>query len=287
MVYTDGSCNGAHDDRRAGYGVYWGPNHPWNVSERLEGEQTNNRAEIELPINSPSRRKSSKSSEVCLDSEHRTVHFNQMVNEDHLSSSNLSTTISSNPHPLHVARKVSFSDLPLVINVEERQLDGLHQSCITTEDKVIYGEDDDSGHHIEVRLLNRDIDEMPTLPSELKNKPVFEIKLGMLKQATVYRTEFTIPDDLKSGELEILRTVTEMDAKGQGTPLLRSGIHRITENQDYIDSDDYTEWPGYVNTEDDDDQEEESCGVEKAKTTLVATENIDANQGDDNDDESP
>lgn len=134
-----------------------------------------------------------------------------MVNEDHLSSSNLSTTISSNPHPLHVARKVSFSDLPLVINVEERQLDGLHQSCITTEDKVIYGEDDDSGHHIEVRLLNRDIDEMPTLPSELKNKPVFEIKLGMLKQATVYRTEFTIPDDLKSGELEILRTVTEMD----------------------------------------------------------------------------
>uniref|UniRef100_A0A095B2Q8 Phosphoglucomutase-1 n=1 Tax=Schistosoma haematobium TaxID=6185 RepID=A0A095B2Q8_SCHHA len=252
-----------------------------------------------LPINSPSRRKSSKSSEVCLDSEHRTVHFNQMVNEDHLSSSNLSTTISSNLHPLHVARKVSFSDLPLVI--------------ITTEDKVIYGEDDDSGHHIEVRLLNRDIDEMPTLPSELKNKPVFEIKLGMLKQATVYRTEFTIPDDLKSGELEILRTVTEMDghvgvpvnvgasfnllscepipspghAKGQGTPLLRSGIHRITENQDYIDSDDYTEWPGYVNTEDDDDQEEESCGVQKAKTTLVATENIDANQGDDNDDESP
>ncbi|VDP28698.1 unnamed protein product [Schistosoma margrebowiei] len=78
-----------------------------------------------------------------------------------------------------------------------------------------------------------------------------------------------------------------IQAKGQGTPLLRSGIHRITENQDYIDSDDYTEWPGYVNTEDDDDQEEESYGVEKAKTTLVATENIDANQGDDNDDESP
>ncbi|CAH8539738.1 unnamed protein product [Schistosoma margrebowiei] len=50
MVYTDGSCNGAHDDRRAGYGVYWGPNHPWNVSERLEGEQTNNRAEIEAVI---------------------------------------------------------------------------------------------------------------------------------------------------------------------------------------------------------------------------------------------
>ncbi|CAH8494753.1 unnamed protein product, partial [Schistosoma turkestanicum] len=50
MVYTDGSCKGALDDRHAGYGVYWGPSHPWNVSERLEGEQTNNRAEIEAVI---------------------------------------------------------------------------------------------------------------------------------------------------------------------------------------------------------------------------------------------
>ncbi|KAH8875461.1 Ribonuclease H1 [Schistosoma japonicum] len=49
MVYTDGSCKGALDDRHAGYGVYWGPSHP-NVSERLEGEQTNNRAEIEAVI---------------------------------------------------------------------------------------------------------------------------------------------------------------------------------------------------------------------------------------------
>ncbi|CAH8846922.1 unnamed protein product [Trichobilharzia szidati] len=50
MVYTDGSCKGPTDNRHAGYGVYWGPDHPWNVSERLEGEQTNNRAEIEAVI---------------------------------------------------------------------------------------------------------------------------------------------------------------------------------------------------------------------------------------------
>ncbi|VDQ05986.1 unnamed protein product [Trichobilharzia regenti] len=29
MVYTDGSCKGPTDNRHAGYGVYWGPDHPW------------------------------------------------------------------------------------------------------------------------------------------------------------------------------------------------------------------------------------------------------------------
>ncbi|KAM8954218.1 ribonuclease H1-like isoform 2-T2 [Pelodytes ibericus] len=46
-VYTDGSCSrngqyGAH----GGIGVYWGPENPMNVSERLEGRQTNQRAEL-------------------------------------------------------------------------------------------------------------------------------------------------------------------------------------------------------------------------------------------------
>ncbi|XP_053315855.1 ribonuclease H1 [Spea bombifrons] len=47
-VYTDGCCsrNGQHG-ARGGIGVYWGPNHSLNVSERLEGRQTNQRAEIE------------------------------------------------------------------------------------------------------------------------------------------------------------------------------------------------------------------------------------------------
>ncbi|KAM4043192.1 ribonuclease H1-like isoform 1-T3 [Anomaloglossus baeobatrachus] len=48
VVYTDGccSCNG-RVKARAGIGVYWGPNHPLNVAERLEGRQTNQRAEIQ------------------------------------------------------------------------------------------------------------------------------------------------------------------------------------------------------------------------------------------------
>lgn len=48
VVYTDGCCsrNGA-SSARAGIGVYWGPHHPLNVAERLEGRQTNQRAEIQ------------------------------------------------------------------------------------------------------------------------------------------------------------------------------------------------------------------------------------------------
>uniref|UniRef100_A0A6J0STD7 Ribonuclease H1 n=2 Tax=Pogona vitticeps TaxID=103695 RepID=A0A6J0STD7_9SAUR len=47
VVYTDGCCssNGRHK-ARAGMGVYWGPGHPLNTSERIPGRQTNQRAEI-------------------------------------------------------------------------------------------------------------------------------------------------------------------------------------------------------------------------------------------------
>ncbi|XP_071964612.1 ribonuclease H1-like [Antedon mediterranea] len=47
VVYTDGSCtkNGMAG-ARAGVGVYWGPDHPWNVSEKLYGPPTNQRAEL-------------------------------------------------------------------------------------------------------------------------------------------------------------------------------------------------------------------------------------------------
>ncbi|XP_071372703.1 ribonuclease H1 isoform X3 [Centroberyx affinis] len=48
VVYTDGCCS-ANGQRgaRAGIGVYWGRNHPLNVADRLEGRQTNQRAEIQ------------------------------------------------------------------------------------------------------------------------------------------------------------------------------------------------------------------------------------------------
>ncbi|NP_001272732.2 ribonuclease H1 [Taeniopygia guttata] len=47
VVYTDGCCTSNGRSRaRAGIGVYWGPGHPLNTSERLPGRQTNQRAEI-------------------------------------------------------------------------------------------------------------------------------------------------------------------------------------------------------------------------------------------------
>lgn len=52
-VYTDGACShngGINGTARAAIGVYWGPNHPMNVSERLAGRQTNNRAEIHAAV---------------------------------------------------------------------------------------------------------------------------------------------------------------------------------------------------------------------------------------------
>lgn len=48
VVYTDGCCSANGRKRaRAGIGVYWGCNHPLNVAERLQGRQTNQRAEIQ------------------------------------------------------------------------------------------------------------------------------------------------------------------------------------------------------------------------------------------------
>ena len=38
VVYTDGACEGnGKAGARAGIGVYWGPDHPWNVSEPVRG----------------------------------------------------------------------------------------------------------------------------------------------------------------------------------------------------------------------------------------------------------
>ena len=46
-VYTDGACvHNGRPNAKAGVGVYFGKNDPRNVSERLVGEQTNNRAEL-------------------------------------------------------------------------------------------------------------------------------------------------------------------------------------------------------------------------------------------------
>ncbi|KAF6039244.1 RNASEH1 [Bugula neritina] len=48
VVYTDGACfNNGKSNAQAGIGVWWGPNDKRNLSRRLPGRQTNNRAEIQ------------------------------------------------------------------------------------------------------------------------------------------------------------------------------------------------------------------------------------------------
>lgn len=52
-VYTDGACShngGINGTPKAAIGVYWGLNHPMNISERIPGRQTNNRAEIHAAV---------------------------------------------------------------------------------------------------------------------------------------------------------------------------------------------------------------------------------------------
>jgi len=50
-VYTDGACiNNGKADAIAGIGIYFGDNDSRNVSERIEGKQTNNTAELKAII---------------------------------------------------------------------------------------------------------------------------------------------------------------------------------------------------------------------------------------------
>jgi ribonuclease HI len=46
-VYTDGACsNNGKKDASAGIGIYFGENDPRNISEKIDGKQTNNTAEL-------------------------------------------------------------------------------------------------------------------------------------------------------------------------------------------------------------------------------------------------
>ena len=47
VVFTDGACSeNGKPEARAGFGVWWGPDHEWNISKRVSGSQTNQRAEV-------------------------------------------------------------------------------------------------------------------------------------------------------------------------------------------------------------------------------------------------
>ena len=47
IVYTDGACSkNGKEGAKAGYGIYFGRDDSRNVSKRIKGKQTNNRAEL-------------------------------------------------------------------------------------------------------------------------------------------------------------------------------------------------------------------------------------------------
>lgn len=66
-IYTDGACcSNGKNGAKAGIGVYWGPNHPLNVSERLPGRQTNNRAEIHAAVRALNQAKENGFNDVII-----------------------------------------------------------------------------------------------------------------------------------------------------------------------------------------------------------------------------
>ena len=50
-IYTDGACTkNGFKNAKAGIGIYFGENDPRNISQRIEGKQTNNTAELSAII---------------------------------------------------------------------------------------------------------------------------------------------------------------------------------------------------------------------------------------------
>ncbi|VDP79688.1 unnamed protein product [Echinostoma caproni] len=250
-------------------------------------------------------------------------------------SSSPSDTMNCPSRPI---RKVSFSDVVVTSSRMEKEPSVQptvaessfeHVTLVTRRSESSV---DGMAHRIQVRQVeSHDEDVMKDCPLVTSQLPIFEVKLGMLKQATLYRMEFTVPDALPPGEVELLRFTIDApgclsvpvnvgatidllscDAlesepghrlvlkvsttrqsrvnelftmrlverpeqavhlilhglslgRGQGTPFLRAGIHRIAENSDYEESDEFTEWPGFVNQDDEDDDDE--TGGKLAKDT--------------------
>ena len=77
-VYIDGSCvgNGANN-AKAGIGLFWGDNHPWNISKSLNQEDgeilTNNKAELRAAIRAVEIAREHKLSDLVINSDSKYV----------------------------------------------------------------------------------------------------------------------------------------------------------------------------------------------------------------------
>lgn len=74
-IYTDGSCvNNGKSNAKAGIGIFFGFDDPRNVSQRIDGKQTNNTAELSAIIKTAriieNDVKENKNITICTDSEY-------------------------------------------------------------------------------------------------------------------------------------------------------------------------------------------------------------------------
>ncbi|XP_007946321.1 ribonuclease H1-like [Orycteropus afer afer] len=73
-VFVDGSCkNNGRDGAKAGYGVYWGPQNPLNVSERVSGRQTNQTAELKAAHKAIEQAKSQNMDKLIIETDSKFV----------------------------------------------------------------------------------------------------------------------------------------------------------------------------------------------------------------------
>ncbi|KAF6777348.1 hypothetical protein AHF37_04059 [Paragonimus kellicotti] len=264
------------------------------------------------------------------------------------------------PVPDKPARKVSFSDYVITSSRVEKQprfSESPERFCEKVNvvvDRRCDSPVNEAGHNIVVRLVeSRDEEVIVDSPFVNVSLPVYEVKLGMLKQATIYHMEFTVPDHLPAGDLELLRYVVDAPGhvsaavnvganfellscesaedgtghalilkasttkqhrvnefytlrcvqnpaeavhlilhglslgRGQGTPfltVLASPASRYrgicsSENSEYEDSDEFTEWPGFTEPVEEEEEEEEeerdvpvaASGMHRESTRGVAT----------------
>ncbi|CAL8087375.1 unnamed protein product [Calicophoron daubneyi] len=271
--------------------------------------------------------------------------------------------------PRKTVRRVSFSESVItdIADKRSRRSGGTGTSSYSASLES-------SGQHIVVRLIESKDDE--ALGESFlweTGRPIFEVRLGMLKQATIYRVEFIVRDNLPPGTLELLRFVDESPGhvsvpvnvgakiesfeaepadieadlssshtditsshtttsggssshtnttghriilklattrqprvnelfsmrlvenpqqvvylifhgrslgRGQGTPFLRLGIRRLGENSDCEDSDEQTEWPGFIQVDDQDEEEGDPTLAPQGTSNVNQGDNADYNKED-------
>ncbi|XP_078503997.1 ribonuclease H1 isoform X1 [Lissotriton helveticus] len=159
VVYTDGCCSSNGKSKaRAGIGVYWGRGHRLNVGDRLDGRQTNQRAEIQAACRAIEQAKSQNISKLVLytdskftingqSSENQNVPSMGTSERDTQLMASLQNTISEEElddgDEDQTDCKVEGQN-PSLVKVKDEACDGNVQTAVGT-----YRGDENDGHSLE------------------------------------------------------------------------------------------------------------------------------------------